>query len=72
VKHIFPHHLIFQFICENTIEEQVLDNVSVQLEKISDHCDLLRNESVIILPRLISNTQGYTYVVFERPQVSTS
>lgn len=68
VKHIFPQHLIFQFICENTIEEQVLDNVSVQLEKISDHCDLLRNESVIVLPRLISNTQGYTYVVFERPQ----
>ena len=72
MKYIFPQHLIFQFICVNTIEEQVLDNVSVQMENIGNPSDLLRHENLIVLPRLTSSMPGYTYVVFERPQVSMS
>ena len=32
VKHFFPNHILFHFICKNTIEEQQLENVSVRLE----------------------------------------
>lgn len=36
VKHIFENHVVFQFITQNTIEDQRLDNVSVSVE--GDDC----------------------------------
>eukprot|EP00540_Astrosyne_radiata_P020178 CAMPEP_0116861380 /NCGR_PEP_ID=MMETSP0418-20121206/22989_1 /TAXON_ID=1158023 /ORGANISM="Astrosyne radiata, Strain 13vi08-1A" /LENGTH=579 /DNA_ID=CAMNT_0004495993 /DNA_START=77 /DNA_END=1816 /DNA_ORIENTATION=+ len=32
IKHIFPNHVVLQFIVQNTIEEQRLDNVTVALD----------------------------------------
>lgn len=32
VKHIFESHIVFQFHCTNTIEEQVLEDVSVAMD----------------------------------------
>ena len=39
VKHVFQSHIVFQFNCMNTIEEQVLENVRVIMdlaEAVSD------------------------------------
>ncbi len=32
VKHIFDSHVVFQFDCTNTIQEQVLENVTVVMD----------------------------------------
>jgi coatomer protein complex subunit gamma len=31
-KHIFDSHVVFQFDCTNTIQEQVLENVTVNVD----------------------------------------
>ena len=32
IKHVFPQHLLLQFDCTNTLNDQHLEDVSVQLE----------------------------------------
>lgn len=35
VKHIFDRHVVFQYNCTNTIPEQLLENVIIELETIN-------------------------------------
>lgn len=42
IKHVFPNHTVLQFQCTNTVQEQVLENVSVSIDltdavRASDH-----------------------------------
>jgi coatomer protein complex subunit gamma len=32
VKHIFEEHVLFQFTVSNTVEDQMLENVTMQME----------------------------------------
>jgi len=69
VKYVFRDHILFQFICVNTIQEQVLENVSVQMEIIGSTVSGLRNENATVLPKLAAGMLGYAYVWFERKKV---
>lgn len=46
VKHVFEHHVVFQFNVMNTVNEQVLRNVSVELEG-DDYGEVWQVDSVI-------------------------
>ena len=40
IKHVFPNHTVLQFQCTNTVQEQVLEDVSVSVdlsEAVSHH-----------------------------------
>jgi coatomer protein complex subunit gamma len=54
----------------NTIEEQVLENVVVNMEPIGDVSVDLDEQTCIPLPSLRVNTLGFTYVYLKRPKVS--
>jgi coatomer protein complex subunit gamma len=32
IKHVFPNHTVLQFQCTNTVQEQVLEDVSVSVD----------------------------------------
>eukprot|EP01112_Ceratiomyxa_fruticulosa_P000143 TRINITY_DN10163_c0_g1_i1.p1 TRINITY_DN10163_c0_g1~~TRINITY_DN10163_c0_g1_i1.p1 ORF type:complete len:464 (-),score=84.26 TRINITY_DN10163_c0_g1_i1:462-1853(-) len=65
VKHIFPTHIVFQFNCTNTLEEQVLENVFVQMQVPSGSG--LKIESTIPATLLQNGVPGVTYVSVKRP-----
>lgn len=46
IKHVFDAHVVLQFNCTNTVQEQVLENVSVALD-LSDavSSDQRRNQN---------------------------
>lgn len=49
VKHMFENHIVFQFNCTNTIEEQILEDVSVAM----DLAEAVRKMVVLFSPSLI-------------------
>ncbi|KAJ1557164.1 coatomer subunit gamma, partial [Nowakowskiella sp. JEL0078] len=70
VKHLFPQHLVFQFDCKNTLQEQILENVIIQMSiQASDDetSSLLIQEAVIPTPLLTTETDGSVYIVYKRP-----
>jgi len=61
VKHIFPNHIVLQFDCTNTLNDQILENVTVQVEGEDENiqpfyvpCESLQFEK-----------QGTTYACYE-------
>ncbi len=67
VKHVFAHHVVFQFKCANTIEEQVLEDVSVGMELIEGEDGAFEEEDTVTLPRMPLNQAGSTFVAFAMP-----
>ena len=68
VKHIFKDHVVLQFSCQNTIDSQRLDNVTVNVEGESD---ALGVTSEVACPQIKYGQTGNTFVVLERdPDVS--
>lgn len=63
IKHIFPHHVVFQFDCLNTLSDQLLENVRVEL--VIPESFTIRG--VIPCPKLPYNELGSTFVVVEFP-----
>eukprot|EP00118_Oscarella_pearsei_P025200 m.307724 g.307724 ORF g.307724 m.307724 type:complete len:877 (+) comp42710_c0_seq1:41-2671(+) len=57
VKHTFGSHMVFQFDCTNTLNDQLLENVWVQMET-SDGFEV---ESTVPCPVLKYNQPGTTY-----------
>ena len=70
VQYVTSEHIIFQFACVNTIDEQVLENVVVNMDPIGEVSIDLDEQICIPLPSLHVNTLGFTYVYFKRPEVS--
>jgi len=68
IKHVFRSHVVFQFLCTNTIEDQVLENVSVNMEVLGEDDGSLVVEHTHVLPRLLVNVPDFTYVCFKRTQ----
>jgi coatomer protein complex subunit gamma len=62
-KHIFSEHIVFQFQCTNTISEQILENVSVHMEPISD-CHSFKEDFTVPLDNMPLSRPGSTFVSF--------
>lgn len=63
IKHCFTNHLVLQFDCLNTLSDQLLENVHVQLDPSEGY------EIVTEIPcaKLPYNETGTTYVVLKFP-----
>jgi coatomer protein complex subunit gamma len=69
VKHIFDEHVIFQFTVDNTIEDQMLENVTVSMECEEDDCEL-EEELVVPVEQVSFGIPGVTYVCFRRDETT--
>merc|ERR1712137_191726 len=63
VKHMFAEHLVLQFNCINTLNDQLLEEVSVRVEVDSGEFELLEE---IPLESLPYDTVGVTYVILQK------
>ena len=68
IVHLFQSHVVFEFKCTNTIEEQVLEDISVSMEMI-EGVDFLAENSTISLDRMPLGDEGSTFVIFDRKEV---
>lgn len=68
VKHTFASHVIFQFNCTNTINDQLLEAVTVQMIPgvEPDEATGLIPETEVECPSLPYNQPGVTYVSYRR------
>ena len=64
IKHIFPDHLVLQFDCTNTLNDQLLENVHIQLE-LPDGFEAVTS---IPIERLEYNIKGTSYAVISTPE----
>jgi coatomer protein complex subunit gamma len=67
IVHLFQSHVVFEFKCTNTIEEQVLEDISVSMEMI-EGVDFLAENSTISLDRMPLGDEGSTFVIFDRKE----
>ncbi|RKP08801.1 coatomer subunit gamma [Thamnocephalis sphaerospora] len=67
VRHVFAEHIVFQFDCTNTINDQLLENVLVQMDalEISDE-EALEPAASVPAPTLKFDEPGVAYVAFHR------
>ncbi|XP_033017836.1 coatomer subunit gamma-2 isoform X1 [Lacerta agilis] len=63
IKHVFSNHIVFQFDCTNTLNDQLLEKVTVQMEP-SDAYDVLR---CIPAPILSYNQPAMCYTLVRLP-----
>ncbi|XP_042323410.1 coatomer subunit gamma-2 [Sceloporus undulatus] len=63
IKHVFSNHIVFQFDCTNTLNDQLLEKVTVQMEP-SEAFDVLR---CIPAPSLPYNQPGICYTLIRLP-----
>jgi len=63
IKHVFPQHLLLQFECTNTLNDQLLEEVSIQLEPAEGYSV----ERILPCPKLEYNVPGTVYVVLATP-----
>ncbi|XP_074832121.1 coatomer subunit gamma-2 isoform X1 [Carettochelys insculpta] len=63
-KHVFTNHMVFQFDCTNTLNDQLLERVTVQMEP-SDAYDVIRCIPAASLPY---NQPGICYTLVRLPQ----
>ncbi|KAF0308268.1 Coatomer subunit gamma-2 [Amphibalanus amphitrite] len=63
IKHVFAHHVVLQFDCKNTLNDQLLEDVTVQLEAADGF------EVVATLPcaRLEYNVTNTCYTLIKLP-----
>ncbi|KAI8063543.1 adaptin N terminal region-domain-containing protein [Gongronella butleri] len=64
VKHTYARHVVFQFNCTNTLNDQLLENVQMVMQPLDD----VPLEPVIEIPaaKLEYNVPGVIYVAFEQ------
>lgn len=63
VKHCFAQHMIFQFDCVNTLNDQILENVKVELTA-PDQYKIIGS---LPCPKLAYGEKQSTYVIVEFP-----
>lgn len=59
-KHVFARHVVFQFACQNTIEEQVLEDVTVAM--MADDGDAFEQVAVVPLASMPTARAASTFV----------
>ncbi|KAL6622139.1 Coatomer, gamma subunit [Neocallimastix californiae] len=70
VKHIFQEAIVFQFNCRNTLNDSVLENVSIVMDIASqddENIDLLQPMFCIPCNQLLYDQPEKIYVVYKRP-----
>ncbi|KAJ3045274.1 Coatomer subunit gamma-2 [Rhizophlyctis rosea] len=70
IKHIFPEHLVFQFDCKNTLNDSLLENLSIvtTIESSDDEdAGSLIQELTIPISKLIYDIPATAYLVLRRP-----
>ncbi|KAI7862746.1 adaptin N terminal region-domain-containing protein [Spinellus fusiger] len=65
VKHTFENHLVFQFNCTNTLNDQLLENVGMMMQPDMENCGLIKVAEVLA-SKLECNVPGVIYVAFEK------
>ncbi|KAF9581884.1 coatomer subunit gamma [Lunasporangiospora selenospora] len=65
VKHVFGHHIVFQFNIKNTLNDIVLEDVNVLMTSVSEEASLVER-ALIPAPQLVYDVPGIVYVAFER------
>lgn len=68
VKHVFAEHMVFQFNCTNTLQDVVLEKISVKMDVNALKGAKVVN--VIPLDSLPYGTPGITYVAVKMPKES--
>eukprot|EP00795_Rhopilema_esculentum_P002377 gene2377-18020_t len=68
IKHTFQEHVVFQFNCKNTLDDQILEDVTVEMETGDD----FQVETSIPCPKLVYNVPGTTYTCVRIPEDPTS
>lgn len=63
IKHVFTNHIVFQFDCTNTLNDQLLEKVTVQMEPSDSHEVLC----CIPAPSLTYNQPGICYTLVRLP-----
>lgn len=63
VKHIYGHHVVLQFDCLNTLNDQLLENVRVQVEPAEGYKIIAE----IPCQQLPYNETGHAYIICEFP-----
>ncbi|MEJ1280809.1 hypothetical protein NN561_011755 [Cricetulus griseus] len=63
IKHVFTDHIVFQFDCTNTLNDQLLEKVTVQMEP-SDSYEVL---CYVPAPSLPYNQPGMCYTLVRLP-----
>ncbi|KAL7060202.1 hypothetical protein AAHC03_09837 [Spirometra sp. Aus1] len=69
VKHTFRSHMVLQYECTNTMEEQLLENVYVELESEDEQYVVLKT---IPCPTLAYNKPASIYVIVQLPETVSS
>lgn len=64
IKHIFKEHIVLQYDITNTLDTQVIDNVSVLATPADD--EELEEVFIIEAERLVQNEPGKVYVAFKK------
>lgn len=63
LKHVFARHLVLQFECLNTLNDQILENVYVRLDCPPEY----EIKSILPCQKLVYNQPGSVFVVIEFP-----
>jgi len=63
IKHVFTNHIVFQFDCTNTLNDQLLEKVTVQVDPSDSHEVLC----CIPAPSLAYNQPGICYTLVRLP-----
>ncbi|KAL9960850.1 hypothetical protein ACROYT_G034355 [Oculina patagonica] len=69
VKHVFNDHIVFQFDCTNTLNDQILENVKVEMEPSDSDFEVV---AYVPRPSLPYNTPGTTYTLIKLPEDASS
>jgi coatomer protein complex subunit gamma len=75
IKHVFDSHFVFQFECRNTLNDSILENVSVHMQ-CEENTDPEEQELIpkffIPLEKLVYDEPGSVYAVYERKSYPTA
>ena len=67
VKHLFPRHIVLQFDCRNTLNDQLLENVSVAVETDTNEIRQVYSSTIATL----ANDEPQTcFVAFQKAEGS--
>ncbi|KAI8927860.1 adaptin N terminal region-domain-containing protein [Entophlyctis helioformis] len=69
IKHVFPQHFVFQFECKNTLQDSLLENVSMIMAlQASDDPEVagLSPEFIVPAEKLAFDVPASIYVAFRR------
>eukprot|EP00117_Sycon_ciliatum_P033353 scpid35960/ scgid25681/ Coatomer subunit gamma-2; Gamma-2-coat protein len=72
VRHMFANHVVFQFDCTNTLNDQLLENVSVALETGDEGFELVNTVPIARLPYNQPSTTYTCMALDEDPSLCAS